>query len=170
MQGQPPQSLSGTQPTSPLPKAKILLVDDEVAVLDLYAEVLKDAGYAVDVAKNGEECLEMCEKNKYDLILLDLMMPVMDGIECLKRLRADETKYGHPIVVALTNVTMAINIKEAFDNGADGYLVKIAVSNEMLVEEVDGYLKGFRKKGHTITAPQTPGQGPSQPQQQSPTS
>uniref|UniRef100_A0A7C5URT2 Response regulator n=1 Tax=candidate division CPR3 bacterium TaxID=2268181 RepID=A0A7C5URT2_UNCC3 len=135
-----------TQNESQSYKAKILLVDDEQDVLDLYSDILLQAGYYVDTARNGEECLRLCEKTRYDLILLDLMMPVMDGIECLKKLRADEAKYGHPLIVVLTNVTMAINIKEAFDSGADGYLVKIAVSDHRLVDEVDGFLKGFKKK------------------------
>ena len=127
-------------------KATILLIDDDTEVLELYGEILKDAGYTVDYAKNGKEGLEACEKTKYDLVLLDLMMPVMDGIECLKRLRADEAKYGHPVVVVLTNVTMAVNVRESFEYGAEGYLVKLSVSNDMLVEKVEGYLKGFKQQ------------------------
>lgn len=124
----------------------IMLVDDDPEVLELYGEILRDAGYTVDFAKHGKEALKLAEEKKYDLILLDLMMPVMDGIECLKRMRADEAKYGHPVIVALTNVTMAVNVREAFENGADGYLVKLSVSNETLVEKVAGYLKGFKQE------------------------
>lgn len=127
-------------------KANILLVDDDQEVLDLYSEILADAGYAVDKVQNGQEALTACEGKKYDLILLDLMMPVMDGIETLKRIRGDEAKYGHPVIVALTNVTMAVNVREAFEYGADGYLVKLSVSNDLLVEKVEGYLKGFKQQ------------------------
>lgn len=151
----------------------ILLVDDDQDVLDMYGEILKDAGYAVDFALDGEKALELCEKKKYDLILLDLMMPVMDGIECLKRLRADESKYGHPVVVALTNVTMAVNVREAFENGADGYLVKLSVSNDMLVEKVAGYLKGFKQgapEATPTTAPESAPKGPEVPVEETQTS
>ena len=127
-------------------KAKILLVDDDQEVIELYSEILIDAGYEVDKSLNGQEALTACEGKKYDLILLDLMMPVMDGIETLKRLRGDEAKYGHPVIVALTNVTMAVNVREAFEYGADGYLVKLSVSNDMLVDKVEGYLKGFKEQ------------------------
>jgi CheY-like chemotaxis protein len=133
-----PEPKTATKPT-------ILLVDDEQEVLDLYGEILTDAGYAVEFAKDGQICLDMCAKKKYDLILLDLMMPVLDGIAALKLLRKDEAKYGHPVIVALTNVTMAMNIREAFENGADGYLVKLSISNDVLIEKVAGYLKGFKK-------------------------
>lgn len=126
--------------------AKILLVDDDQDVLELYSEILTDAGYEVDKVENGQEALAACENKKYDLILLDLMMPVMDGIETLKKLRADEAKYGHPVIVALTNVTMAVNVREAFEYGADGYLVKLSVSNDILVDKVKGYLEGFSSK------------------------
>jgi len=131
-------------------KAKILLVDDDQEVVELYNEILVDAGYTVDKAANGQEALTACAVKKYDLILLDLMMPVMDGIETLKSLRADESKYGHPVIVALTNVTMAVNVREAFEYGADGYLVKLSVSNDMLVEKVEGYLKGYSREDKSV--------------------
>jgi two-component system response regulator CpxR len=137
-------------------KSKILLVDDDQEVLELYSEILADAGYEVDKVLNGQEALSACEAKRYDLILLDLMMPVMDGIETLKRLRADEAKYGHPVIVALTNVTMAVNVREAFEYGADGYLVKLSVSDDLLVEKVKGYLKGFKQQPPTGEAAAVP--------------
>jgi CheY-like chemotaxis protein len=69
---------------------KILIVDDEESIRFLYKEELEDEGYMVECAKNGEEALEKLCLFKPDLISLDIKMPVMDGIEALKRIREKE--------------------------------------------------------------------------------
>ena len=67
----------------------ILLVDDEQEMLDLYGAKLRNAGYSVITASNGEECIETAKEKKPALILLDLKMPVMDGAEAFVKLRDD---------------------------------------------------------------------------------
>ncbi len=76
---------------------KILVVDDEESIRFLYKEELEEEGYIVECAKNGEEALEMIPVFKPDLISLDIKMPVMDGIEALKRIR--ETERQLPIIL-----------------------------------------------------------------------
>jgi CheY-like chemotaxis protein len=123
----------------------ILLVDDEPMILEIFSEVLRDAGFDVDTASNGNEALLKATERKYDLILLDIMMnDGPDGIEVLKTIKSDKEKYHNPIVVMLTNISIANNIKDALYYGAEGYLVKVSLSNELLVKNVKGYLKGFR--------------------------
>lgn len=126
-------------------KPQVLLVDDEEMIITLYKDVLLDSGLDVDSANSGKDALDKAGVKKYDLILLDIMMSEMDGIDTLKNLRADQTKYGKPVVVMLTNVAMANTIKDANDFGADGYLVKLSLSNDQLVEKVHGFLRGFSK-------------------------
>jgi CheY-like chemotaxis protein len=126
-------------------KPQVLLVDDEEMVISLYKDVLFDAGFDVDSANSGNEALEKVAQKKYDIVLLDIMMPEMGGIETLRLIRSDETKYGHPVVVMLTNIAMADQIRDANDAGAEGYLVKLSLSNDQLVEKVYGFLKGFKK-------------------------
>jgi CheY-like chemotaxis protein len=76
---------------------KILVVDDEESILFLYKEELEEEGYMVECAKNGEEALEKLPVFKPDLISLDIKMPVMDGIEALKRIREKERQL--PIIL-----------------------------------------------------------------------
>jgi len=76
---------------------RILVVDDEESIRFLYKEELEEEGYIVECAKNGQEALEMLSDFKPDLISLDIKMPVMDGIEALKRIR--ETERQLPIIL-----------------------------------------------------------------------
>lgn len=124
---------------------KVLLVDDEEMVISLYKDVLTDAGYIVDSASSGSDALSKIQQSKFDIVLLDIMMPEMGGIETLKIIRNEPMLYGQPVVVMLTNIAMAEQIRDANDAGAEGYLVKLSLSNDQLVEKVDGFLKGFKK-------------------------
>lgn len=122
----------------------ILLVDDEPSILELYSEVLRDAGFTVETASNGNEALMKAAEKSYGLVLLDIMMnDGPDGLEVLKIMRSDKTKYKEPIIVMLTNLAITNNVKDAYDYGADGYLIKLALSNEQLVKKVKGFLHGF---------------------------
>lgn len=127
-----------------LKSKKILIVDDEPNILELYSEVLSDAGFTIITASNGNEALQKLEQELYDLVLLDIMMnDGPDGIECLKIIKSNPQKYKKPVVVMLTNLALTNNVKEAFDHGAEGYLIKLTLSNEQLVKKVKGYLQGF---------------------------
>ncbi len=122
----------------------ILLVDDEVGIIELYSEVLREAGFVVDTASNGNECLQKAEEKAYDLVLLDIMMNNgPDGLECLKLIKSSPDKYKKPIIVMLTNLAITNNVKDAYDYGAEGYLIKLTLSNEQLVKKVKGFLNGF---------------------------
>lgn len=122
----------------------ILLVDDEPSILELYSEVLRDAGYTVETASNGNEALMKAAEKEFGLILLDIMMnDGPDGLEVLKVLKSAPDKYKKPIIVMLTNLAITNNVKDAYDYGAEGYLIKLALSNEQLVKKVKGFLHGF---------------------------
>lgn len=125
----------------------ILLVDDDPSILEIFSEVLRDAGFEVDTAGDGNEALMKAAEKEYGLILLDIMMDNgPDGLEVLKIIKSDKDKYKNPVVVMLTNIAIANNIKDAYDYGADGYLVKLSLSNEqLLVKNVKGFLHGFRE-------------------------
>ncbi len=122
----------------------ILLVDDEPAILELYSEVLRDAGFTVETASNGNEALMKASEKEYGLVLLDIMMNEgPDGLEVLKILKSNTDKYKKPIIVMLTNLAITNNVKDAYDYGSEGYLIKLALSNEQLVKKVKGFLHGF---------------------------
>ena len=120
--------------------AKILVVEDEKDLLDIYTEILGEGGHDVSTAENGKGALDLMKDNKFDLILLDLMMPEVDGIEVLKTARGDSEKYGDPRIVILTNLSSDAVIKESFAAKADGYLMKTELAPDQVREEVNGFL------------------------------
>ncbi|SEM23605.1 Response regulator receiver domain-containing protein [Stigmatella aurantiaca] len=78
---------------------RLLLVDDEAAIVEALQDILSDEGYAVEAAFNGEEALQRLHAARPDLMLMDLMMPVMDGRELLRRVRQDPSLHDLPVVV-----------------------------------------------------------------------
>ena len=121
---------------------KILIVEDEQGLLDSYAELVKTAGYDVEVALDGYQGLDILanQLGQIDLVLLDLMMPGVDGLEVLSAVKSNQEKYGKMPIVVLTNMTSDSVIKEAFDSGASSYLVKTDIDYEGLMKELSKYL------------------------------
>ena len=108
----------------------ILVVDDDDEIRDLLAFDLQQSGYNIDTAKNGIEGLEKALSNKYNLILLDVMMPKMNGFDVCKNIR----KANNPVPILLLTAKGTINDKtEGFDCGADDYLIKPFDIQEVLL-------------------------------------
>lgn len=120
---------------------KILIVEDEAPLLDSYAELVENAGYIPMKAADGYQALDSLSNNldQIDLVLLDLMMPGVDGLEVLKTIKNNEEKYGKMPIVILTNMTSESVVKEAFNMGATSYLVKTDLDYEGLVKELDKF-------------------------------
>ena len=120
----------------------ILIVEDEKELLDSYKELVESAGYICMTAADGYQGLDILAKNVggISLVLLDLMMPGVDGLEVLRATRADPDKYGNMPVVVLTNMTSESVIKESFDLGSSSYLVKTDIDYQGLVKELNKYL------------------------------
>lgn len=120
---------------------KILIVEDEVALLDSYSELVESAGYIPMKASDGYQALDMLTNNldQIDLVLLDLMMPGVDGLEVLKTVKNNEEKYGKMPIIILTNMTSESVVKEAFNMGATSYLVKTDLDYEGLVKELNKF-------------------------------
>jgi DNA-binding response OmpR family regulator len=115
----------------------ILLIEDDPMISDMYARVLKKDGYQVDFAVNGQTGIEMARKTTYNLILLDIMMPQVTGIDVLHDLRgADGKGLPNTKIVILTNLAQPKQSKEALESQADGYLIKADVVPSKLVEIV----------------------------------
>lgn len=108
---------------------KILLVDDEMQLTDALEIILKNNKYNVDVANDGEEGLEYAMTGMYDAIVLDIMLPIIDGIEILKRIRNNKIKTPVIMLSAKTEISDKVN---CLDNGADDYLTKPFSSEELL--------------------------------------
>lgn len=120
----------------------ILIVEDEKDLLDSYKELVSAAGYNVLAALDGYQGLDQLAKNigQIDLVLLDLMMPGVDGLEVLRAVKSDQEKYGNMPIVVLTNMTSDLVVKDAFDLGSSSYLVKTDLDYDGLVKELNKYL------------------------------
>jgi DNA-binding response OmpR family regulator len=117
---------------------KILCIEDEHFISELYVRALTKAGYQVTVEVDGKAGLELARTDQFDVILLDLMIPTITGIEILRQLRAapDAPKLRAKIVIT-TNLDQREDIRSAIENQADGYLVKAEITPRELVEFVD---------------------------------
>ncbi len=100
---------------------RLLVIEDEVDLADALARGLRKQGYAVDVAADGEQGWELAEVNEYDLVILDLNLPGVDGLEVCRRLRASRP---HLLILMLTARSHPADRVTGLDLGADDYLVK----------------------------------------------
>jgi len=120
-------------------KKKILLVEDDQFTRELYEEVLKDAGFEVNSAVDGVDGLSKMTLGGYNLILLDVMMPKMDGLDVLRELMNNPPKVKNGPIVLLTNLTNDPVIDTAYGLNAKGHLVKSDITPGELVEHVKKY-------------------------------
>ena len=118
---------------------KILLVDDESDILDFLSYNLKAAGYTVRVASNGEEGIAIANEFEPDLILLDMMMPEMDGIETCEKIRESD-KLKSVLIAFLTARGEDYSQIAGFDAGADDYILK-PIKPKVLVSRAKALLK-----------------------------
>ena len=120
---------------------KILIIDDEPALLAALADKFTRVGFKTIVAENGREGLKSALKNRPNIILLDIIMPVMDGISMLYRLRKDP--WGRKVkVILLTNLSDPGKITKVVTQKVNGYLVKSDWKIEDVVRQVKKKLKG----------------------------
>lgn len=125
---------------------KILLIDDDQDTRDIYSEFLTDAGYSVELAKDGEDGLVKILEGGYDLILLDIMMPKLDGITVLKKLKENPpTIYNGPIVM-LSALDQDHVVKSAMDLGAVGFLAKAGMTPELALKKIPEFLQKPKKE------------------------
>ena len=116
---------------------KILIVDDDAELVQVMSKVLRSKLYEVMVAYNGEEGLQKAKKDKPDLILLDIMMPVRDGFSAAEQFKKDEALSGIPIV-AITSFSESLG--QPFDYQFDEYVSKPVRSKDLL-NIVEKYFK-----------------------------
>jgi len=117
-------------------KKIVLLVDDDPLIIRMYQRKLSQDGYEVMLASNGEEALTRVTKAKPDIILLDLMMPKMNGVQTLKMLKKKSDTEGIPVII-LTNLgDRPEDMEKAKQLGALEYLVKSEVSLKELSQKI----------------------------------
>ena len=119
------------------PKLRILLAEDNLVNQKVALKQLQSLGYSADVAVNGQEVLQLLEKNPYDLILMDCQMPILDGLETTKVIHSwQESRFAslrRPVVVAMTANAMKEDKQMCLDAGMDDYLSKPVIKEKLLV-------------------------------------
>ena len=123
--------MSGIAPSTRKPI--VLVVDDFADNREMYSEFLTYSGYEVVEARNGREAIEAAIQRTPDIIIMDLSLPVMDGWEATRRLKADERTRQIP-VVALTGHALAGHSKGARDAGCDSFLAKPCLPDQLVAE------------------------------------
>ena len=123
-------------------KFKILVVDDEPDIIEILQFNLENEGYQVFSAVNGKEALKLAEMHIPHLIILDLMMPVMDGIETCERLRMDK-KFNNSLIMFLSARGEDYSQVAAFESGADDYVTK-PIKPRILNSKVKALLRRFK--------------------------
>ena len=135
--------------------SRILIVDDEPAIVELLEEHLQSEGYETERAYSGEEALAQLDRSTPDLVILDLMLPGMDGYEVCRLMQAD-ARLNHIPVIMLTARSAVPNKVLGYQRGADDYIVKPFSTGDLL-DRVGLWLR-VRQQFRTRTprAPETP--------------
>jgi DNA-binding response OmpR family regulator len=114
---------------------KVLCIEDERFISELYARALSKAGYEVTVEIDGQKGLDLALTDKFDIILLDLMIPTITGVEVLQKLRDPSRPTPlHAKIIITTNLEQRDEVRGSIEQQADGYLVKAEITPRELVE------------------------------------
>jgi len=121
-------------------KGRILVVEDETFMRELYEELLKGDGYEVNAAPDGAAALTLIADKKYDLTMLDIMLPKKDGLQVIEEAAEAGQSDRLGKVILLTNLGQEAVIKRGFELGAVGYLIKSAYTPQQVLDEVATFL------------------------------
>lgn len=117
---------------------KILCIEDEHFISELYARALRKSGYDVTTMLSGDDGLQVAQTDQYDIILLDIMVPGITGIEVLKKLRDPSvTPHLKAKIIITTNLDEPEDIRRQIEHLADGYLIKAEITPKLLVDFID---------------------------------
>ncbi|HLD26995.1 MAG TPA: response regulator [Patescibacteria group bacterium] len=122
-------------------KQKILIIEDDMYIRDVYEEILTKAGYEIITAVDGQEGVIKAQEGGYSIILLDVMMPKLDGLGVLRELKENPPRQTNGHIVLLTNLAHNTIIEEAQKLGAFTYFVKSDLNPDELVDKVNKLLQ-----------------------------
>lgn len=120
--------------------AKILIVEDDPTLLEMYSLKLKEDGFNFFTASDGEAGLEIAFKEKPSVILLDIMMPKMDGFAVLAKIKEDSSFANTPIIM-LSNLGQKGDVDKGKKLGASDYIVKASMTPSQVVEKIKSFIK-----------------------------
>ena len=121
-------------------KKKILIVEDDNFVAEVYFAKLTEMGYEAILAQNGEEGIATLKKDKIDMILLDILMPIMNGMEMLEEIKKRGEWKNIPVIL-LTNVGEKESIQKVREMGVKNYLIKSHFTPAEVIEKIESVFK-----------------------------
>lgn len=124
----------------PKKKIKILLIEDDSFLLSMYAAKFESENFEVVVAEDGEKGLKLAAREMPSIILLDILLPKMDGFEVLKKLRSNKATDNIPVIL-LTNLSQRNEIEQGLSMGAEDYLIKAHFMPSEVVEKIKKVLR-----------------------------
>lgn len=122
-------------------KKRVLIVEDDQFLREFYQELLESEGMLVEPAAEGESAVNKIHEGGYDLILLDIMLPKKDGLQILKETKTNPPLKPNGPIVVLTNIGQDAIIKNCFEAGAAGYMIKSALNPDQVLQEIHNYLQ-----------------------------
>lgn len=120
-------------------KVLLLVVEDEEAIAQMYSDRFKMAGFAVDVAHEGQEAITKMAAEQPNVVLMDILMPGLSGTEAVEQAKANPATRNIPIVM-LTNYPESVDLQNALKLGAAGYIIKSESTPEQVVEKIQAIL------------------------------
>jgi DNA-binding response OmpR family regulator len=120
---------------------KILLVEDDPFLIDIYSTRLKKEGYLVEVSNSGKDCLNKLEKENFDLLILDLVLPDINGMEILEEINKRKDLSRKFKIIVLSNIGDKKEMEKGIKLGATKYLIKAHYTPSEIVEEIKNLLK-----------------------------
>lgn len=124
----------------PTRQIRVMLAEDNVSTGRMYKQIMESKGFVVDHALDGEQAFEFVHNGGYTLILMDIRMPKMEGLDVLRKLQENPPKEKNGPIVMLTNLTDEYLVKEAMSLGALSYVDKSNLNPEELVAKINGVL------------------------------
>ncbi|PIV43615.1 MAG: response regulator [Candidatus Nealsonbacteria bacterium CG_4_10_14_0_2_um_filter_40_15] len=113
----------------------ILLVEDDPFLIDIYTTKLKESGFSVEVANDGEVALRKARENKPDLVILDIVLPQIDGWEILRKIKS-EPEFKNLKVIILSNLGQKEEVEKGMKLGAIKYLIKAHYTPSQVIKEI----------------------------------
>jgi DNA-binding response OmpR family regulator len=123
---------------------KILLVEDDPFLIDIYQKKLRDSGFEVEVVEDGEKTLEILKEKNFDLMLLDIVLPKIDGwkiLEEIKEMKKEKKDLEKMKIIIWSNLGEKEDIKKGISLGATSYLIKANFTPSEVVKEIENLLK-----------------------------
>jgi len=123
---------------------KILLVEDDPFLIDIYTTKMKESGFQVDVASSGEAAFQKASEGNFDLMVLDIVLPQMDGWEVLVKIQNEKSKNQNLKdlkIIVLSNLGQKEEVEKGLNLGATKYLIKAHFTPSQIVEEIKKLIK-----------------------------